>query len=177
VLRAPFDGEVLARHAQVGAMASPGQPLLRLVDDAGREVEARVPEELAASLAEAGTLQFSAAGRAWPLAIARFGSAVDPASRARTLRLRFTAEAAPAGSSGLLRWTSPGFRLPAELLVEREGRLGVFLLVDGQARFTSLPGALPGRSAVLTLPAATRVVTRGQQSLQDGAAVADGGAP
>ena len=158
-------------------MASPGQPLLRLVDDGGREVEARVPEELAAALAEATTLQLSAGGRDWPLAIARLGSAVDPASRARMLRLRFTAEAAPAGSSGLLRWTTPGFRIPAELLVERDGRLGVFIVDASVARFHPLPDALPGRGTVVDLPAATRVVTGGQQSLQDGTAVASDGTP
>lgn len=176
VLRAPFSGEVLARHAQVGAMASPGQALLRLVGSDG-EVEAALPAELAAGFEAGSSYVFDYAGRDYPLTVARVGGVVNPSARTRIARLQFTAAAAPSGSSGQLRWREPGFALPAELLVERGGHLGVFLVDNGVARFHALPGALPGRGAALDLPASSRVVTAGQQSLQDGMPVAADGTP
>jgi len=175
-LRAPFSGEVLARHAQVGAMASPGQPLLRLVGTE-REVEVALPTQLAAAFEAGSGYVFHDGGRTYPLALARLGGVVDPGARTRVARLRFVAEAAPPGSSGTLHWTSPGFSVPAELLVQRDGRLGVFLVDAGSARFHALPEALPGRAATVALPGDTRIVTRGQQALQEGMAVTIDGAP
>jgi RND family efflux transporter MFP subunit len=176
VLRAPFAGEVLARQAQVGAMASPGQPLLRLIGVDG-EVEAALPAELAARFERGSGYRFHYAGRDYPLTLARLGGVVDPSARTRIARLQFVDAAAPPGSSGQLRWREPGHAVPAELLVERDGRLGVFLVDAGVARFHALPEALPGRGASVDLPSTTRIVIRGQQSLQDGMAVAADGTP
>lgn len=171
VVRAPFSGEVLVRHAQVGAMASPGQPLLRLIGSEG-EVEAALPAELAAGFESGSGYLFQYAGRDYPLALARLGGVVDPSARTRIARLRFVGDPAPPGSSGLLRWNASGHAVPAELLVERGGRLGVFVVEGGSARFFAVEGAQSGRAAQVSLPADTVIVTSGQQSLQDGMPVA-----
>lgn len=44
VVRAPFDGVVTLLHAEPGAMASPGSPLVRIVDMSVVDVRLRLPE-------------------------------------------------------------------------------------------------------------------------------------
>ncbi|HRD67976.1 MAG TPA: efflux RND transporter periplasmic adaptor subunit, partial [Candidatus Competibacter sp.] len=75
---------------------------------------------------------------------------------------------APAGSSGTLRWLTPGVLLPPELLVKREQGLGAFVVENGRARFVPAPAAQEGRPFAVALPPETPVVIRGQQGLTDG---------
>lgn len=172
VLKAPFDGEVSARMAQQGAIAAPGQPLLRLVQLGAEEVESKLPEALAGQLELSPELYLDTPGERLPLRLLRLTQSADPASRTRTARLRFVAVGLAPGRSGSLVWRAPGLSVPAELLVQRESGLGVFVLEQGRARFVAIPGALPGRSAELALPPATLVISQGQQRLRDGDPVA-----
>lgn len=167
-LRAPFAGEVVARTAQLGALAAAGSPLIRLVQLGEDEVEARLPAAQAAGLAEAGAIHFEAPGARLPLRLLRMTRSVDPASRTRTARLAFVEAGLAPGHSGSLVWQAPGFSLPAELIVQRDGVLGVFVVEGSTARFVALPGAVSGRSAEVALAGTTLVVSEGQQRLRDG---------
>ncbi len=169
---APFAAAVVERHAQVGALAAPGTPLLRLVQIDGGEVEARIPAAESAGLAAASAWHFVHQGKRLPLALARMSPVVDAASRTQLARFTFTAEQAPAGSSGQLEWSNPDGWLPAALVVKRDGRLGLFAIDDGVARFVPLPQAQEGRPVPAAgLDATLRVVVEGQQGLVDGQAV------
>jgi len=168
-IRAPFDGVVLERMAQVGAAVAPGTPLLRIVDLASPEVEARLQPEQATELERAGEAVLEAGGREWALRLLRVADAVDATSRTRVVRLAFAGEAPAPGTSGTLRWTrAGGWRIPSDLLVRRGEAHGVFVLEENRARFVPLPGAQPGRGAEATLPGTARVVIEGHQALQDG---------
>ncbi len=168
-IRAPFDGVVLERMAQVGAAVAPGTPLLRIVDLAVPEVETRLQSTEAVALERAGAAVLEAGGREWALRLLRVADAVDATSRTRVARLAFIAEAPAPGTSGTLRWTQDGgWRIPSDLLVRRAEAYGVFVVEDGTARYVPLPGAQPGRGAETTLPGRTRIVTEGHQALQDG---------
>jgi RND family efflux transporter MFP subunit len=168
-IRAPFDGVVLERMAQVGAAVAPGTPLLRIVDLATPEVEARLQGAEAAALERAGAAVLEAGGRDWPLRLLRVADAVDATSRTRVARLAFTAEAPAPGTSGSLRWTQDGgWRIPSDLLVRRGEAYGVFVVEDSRAHFVPLPGAQPGRGAETTLPGSAQVVIEGHQALQEG---------
>lgn len=169
---APFAAAIAQRHAQVGALAVPGTPLLRLVQIDAGEVEARVPAADADALAAAGEWQFVHQGSRLPLDLARLSPVVDSASRTRLARFTFSGERAPAGSSGQLEWSVPGGWLPPAVVVKRDGRLGLFTLEAGVARFVPLPQAQEGRPVPAAgLDPALRVVVEGQQSLVDGQAV------
>lgn len=165
---APFAGVVLERQAQVGATATPGTTLLRLVDLAPPEIEAQVQAAQADELPRATEIAFENQGKPYPARLLRLSPVVDVAARTRVARLAFTGPAAPAGSSGTLRWLTPGVLLPPELLVKREQALGAFVVENGRARFTPAPAAQEGRPFAVALPPETPVVTRGQQGLTDG---------
>ena len=70
-------------------------------------------------------------GERYPLRLRRLPPVVDSRTRTRQARLEFTGAQAPAGSAGRLRWEAQAAYLPPELLVRRDGGLGVFLLDDG----------------------------------------------
>lgn len=165
---APFAGVVLERQAQVGAMATPGATLLRLVDLAPPEIEAQVQAIQADELPQATELMFDGQDRRYPVKLLRLSPVVDTAARTRVARLAFTDRAAPAGSSGTLRWLTPGVLLPPELMVKRDRDLGAFVVENGRARFALAPAAQEGRPFAVALSPETPVVVRGHQGLIDG---------
>jgi RND family efflux transporter MFP subunit len=165
---APFAGVVLERQAQVGATAAPGTTLLRLVDLAPPEIEAQVQASQADELPRATEIVFENQGKPHPARLLRLSPVVDAAARTRVARLAFADRPAPSGSSGTLRWLTPGVLLPPELLVKREQGLGAFVVENGRARFVPAPAAQEGRPFAVALPPETPVVVRGQQGLTDG---------
>lgn len=173
-IRAPFRAAVTARLASVGALAAPGTPLLRLVQLDGAEVSAQVRPEQARAGREAASLTLRWRERTYPLRLLRELPVLDPRTRTLELRLGFTGEAAPPGASGRLVWRDALPHVPADLLVRRGERLGVFLNQGGQAHFHPLPEALEGQPAPAgDLPADARVILEGRQALEDGAAVTE----
>lgn len=168
---APFDGVVTERLAQVGALATAGNPMLRLVDLATPEIEARVQAGDADSLSTARELVFDSQGRQWPVTLLRLAPVVDATARTQVARLSFVGDGAPAGSSGTLRWQGAARMLPPQLMVKRGEALGVFVVRDGIARFVAAPGAQAGRPFAVDLPADALLVVEGQQSLNDGVSV------
>lgn len=166
VVRAPFPAIVSERLGQVGEMAAPGSQLVALIDTSRIEVRAEVQAADAGSLATAGDIRFEFDGHAYPLRLARLSPAIDPGSRLRQARLRFSARPAPVGASGRVLWSDTAPYLPPELLVRREGRLGVFVEAGGRPRFHPLPTAQEGRPARAEgLSADSRIVVRGQGAL------------
>src|SRR5690606_5367498 len=107
-------------------------------------------------------------GQEYPLRLLRLSPLVDPAARSQLARFGFIDRTAPAGSSGSLRFVTPGARLPPDLQVRRDEQRGVFRVEAGVARFVPVPGAQPGRSFEVDLPTDALIVVRGQQGLQDG---------
>lgn len=170
-VRAPFAGVVLERQAQVGALAAPGTPLLRLVSTAAPEVEAQLAPEAANLLEEGRDFAFVLTGRRYALQLEALSPLLERSARTRLARFAFAGEAARAGSTGQVAWTTAALLLPAELMVKRDGHLGAFIEEDGSARFVPAFDAQEGRPFRLELPAGTRVVSQGQQGLNEGDAL------
>lgn len=166
VVRAPFPAIVSERLGQVGEMAAPGSPLVVLIDTSRIEVRAEVQAADADSLMAARDLRFQFDGNTYPLRLVRLSPAIDPATRLRQARLRFTAQPAPVGASGRLIWHDTAPHLPPEVVVRRGGQLGVYLDTGGQPRFHPLPAAQEGRPARAEgLTPDSRIVVRGQDAL------------
>lgn len=171
-LRAPFDGVVTAREAAVGALATPGAPLLRLLDTTAVEVRAELPPALADALRQARDLRLRTDAGEAPVTLRVLLPALDPAARTHEARLDFAGPPLPPGSAGRVRWRDPRPHVPPALVVERDGRLGVFVARDGRARFHALPGAVPGRPAPAPdLAPEAPLVRAGRFALRDGQAI------
>lgn len=168
---APFDAVVVARQGQVGNLASPGTPLLTLVQTEGREVDAEIDPRYADQLRESAELRFVSDGREWSLELARMTSVIETDTRKVRGRFRFSAEPALIGSTGEVVWNEPAGLVPVSLIVQREGALGIFTASEGRARFVALPAAQEGRPAAADLPVDTPIVTSGHVRLQDGDSV------
>ncbi len=172
IVRAPFEAIVSVRNAQLGELVSPGTPLFTLVETDGAQVSAALPVNLAAPLETKPLTPFSlhAAGTVVALRLLRMSPVVDRASRTREARFTAVDPRSPLmlGSEGRLVWQDPLAHLAAQWLVRREGRLGVFTVTDGRARFIEMPLAQEGRPVPVDLADEQPIVTEGQARLQDG---------
>lgn len=170
-IRAPFDGVVVERMAQVGNFVRNGEVLVAVTQLDRFELDARIPDSQADELTGSDQLWFESRGQSWPLELLRMSSVIDSQGRTRRARFAFIQDAPAVGRSGELVWKVGEGLLPSNLISRRGGELGVFLLSDGKAKFHPLPGAQEGRPAHVKLPAASRVITLGRERLQDGADV------
>jgi RND family efflux transporter MFP subunit len=173
-IRAPFPAIVTQRIGQVGELAAPGSPVVALLDVSRIEVSAQVQTLDAESLRAAKNIAFDSQNESRAVKLLRISSALSPSARTREARLGFASGHAAPGSSGEIRWRDARAHLPAELLVMRANRPGVFTVRDGRARFVALPEAVEGRPALANLPAGTMLVVRGHLPLRDGETVTIG---
>lgn len=170
-LRSPYPAIVESRLAQVGELASPGTPIVQLWDTSRLQLAAQLQADDADQVAKAKPV-FVSQGREYGVKLLRVSPAMNPASRTREARFAFTQAIPAPGSNGVLRWRDPRPFVPADYLVSRGGRLGVFVVSGQRARFVPLPGAQEGRPAsAAAVPADALLVTEGRLTLQDGMAV------
>lgn len=173
VIRAPYRAVVLERAGQLGELAAPGTPLLRLLDADRIEVAAEVQERDRDSLAGARDIAFVTEGGRFPVRLLRISPAVKREARTTEARLAFAGDPAPAGAAGRIVWRDGRPHLPAELVVRRAGQLGVFVAEGARARFVPLPQAQEGRAAAAALAPAARVLVDGRHGARDGGAIAE----
>lgn len=171
-IEAPFDAVVQERFAQLGAYVTPGSPLVRVSETDRFELDAEIPDEVADSLARASSIRFVSRNGSWPVTLLRLSPVVDVERRARRARFGFEGEAPAVGRSGEVAWRVEDGLLPANLVVRRDGRLGLFLHEDGRAVFVPLPDAQEGRPVPVDLPAGAEIVVQGRERLQHGDAIA-----
>ncbi|MFZ5494627.1 MAG: efflux RND transporter periplasmic adaptor subunit [Verrucomicrobiota bacterium] len=175
-LRAPFPGTVSRRPANVGDLAAPGMPLVELEGEGEFQIEAGLPDSLAARLAPGVPVhaEVPVAGVGFTATLAELSSAADPA--ARTVPAKFTVPAGAAVRSGqFARLQVPGETITTLLApaaaVSRAGQLErVFVVGAGSRavlrivktgaarddRIEILAGVDPGERLVLHAPADLR---------------------
>lgn len=169
-IHAPFAASVKERLAQAGEFVAAGTPLYVLTQTDAPEVSAQIPLADVDSLRRSTELQFVSPAGTTPLTLARVAGTVT--APARTVEVRLAPRRpVVVGSSGRLLWRDPRPHVPASLLVQRDGRLGVFVAEAGRARFVPVPEAQEGRAAPLELPPGTPLVTSGHAGLRDGQAL------
>lgn len=168
-VRSPIEAVVRDRLISVGSYATPGAPMIELVEVTRQEVSAALRhDQLESFNAAADQLRFESNGILFPLTLRSVVAASDSLSRTREARLRFTRERAIPGTAGRVVWQSVDPAIPADYLVRREGQLGVFVAEGDTARFVPIPDAQEGRPAIAALPGETQLITEGRQRLQDG---------
>lgn len=167
-VRAPFNGVVTARQGAEGELANPGTPLLSLTDTDNIEVVAEIPPAETPTLSAAKRPVFSWNSRQHPVALRALSPVLNPANRSREIRLLFSGLKAPSGSAGRIRWHSGDAYLPTDMLLQRDGQTGVFVIKGDKAHFVVLPDAQPGKPASVNLAPDTRIILDGRFGLKDG---------
>jgi len=178
---APMTGVVVVKHADVGALAAPGAPLLTIEDGRHYWLDAAVPESQLPGIRRGQTLRVSveAAGLVANATVSEILPAADPATRTAIVRLDLPAKAGlRSGLFGRI-WIPAGRRqvlqVAREALIERGQLQGVYVVgLDSIARFRLIrTGATrPGGIEVLSgLSAGELVVLNGVERVQDGARI------
>lgn len=167
VVRAPFPAVVVERLAQEGEMASPGTPLVKLLDRSRIQVKAEVQEGDVAGLGQARSVDFVSPAGKHALKLLRISPAQARSTRLSEARLGFKSHTAAPGASGQVQWASPQPHVPAGVVVRRNGRLGVFVVEADIPRFMALPDAQEGRPvAAGSLEKNTAIVIKGLGELR-----------
>jgi hypothetical protein len=159
---------VTERKASQGDYATPGTPILRLVDLEHLEVSAQVQQDDLETMKHARRLAFLVGKRRYPLRLRAVIPMLKRRIRSHEVRFLFTGATAPPGAAGRLHWEEPDVRVPARYLVQRKGHLGLFLAQQGRARFHPLPEAVEGLPARVTLPPDSLVIDAGRFSVEEG---------
>jgi len=185
VLRSPFDGTVILREREVGDVAVPGAPVLRLAASDTVWASVWVDESHLGSLRvglPARIVLRSDPERTLPGLVARIGREVDRETRELLVDVAFL-ETPPQLIFGqrvdlwieLSRATGT-LCIPANLLVRVDGAEGVLVEVGGRARFRPIVLGAVGRDLLEVesgLSAGDRVLEprTGKRKLKDGSRV------
>lgn len=171
VITSPFAAIVESVPGNVGELASPGTPLVMLWDLQALEVSAQIQAKDAGSLARADSIEFQTPDGVYLLKLKRVSPAMSGTSRTQEARLVFSKDIPKPGATGQLQWQTAAPHLPADLLVMRNGRLGVFVLEQEHARFVPIADAQEGRPAPIQTTSGMQLITEGRFALQDGQSV------
>ncbi|MED5549560.1 MAG: efflux RND transporter periplasmic adaptor subunit [Pseudomonadota bacterium] len=168
VVTAPFDGVVTARHADEGAIAQPGQPLLEIVEADALEIRVGLPQRVAAGLQPGASHRFVIDDAAVDAVFRSSTGVVDRQTRTVTALFDLPANASvAAGQVVRLAVATPigadGFWVPTSALAEgRRGLWSVYVLTpDTGDAYTLQP-----RSVETVRIEAGRVFVRG--AVEDG---------
>lgn len=168
VVTAPFDGVVTARHADEGAIAQPGQPLLEIVEADALEIRVGLPQRVAAGLQPGASHRFVIDGAPVDAVFRSSTGVVDRQTRTVTALFDLPADAsAAAGQVVRLAVATPigtdGFWVPTSALAEgRRGLWSVYVLTpEAGDAYT-----LQSRSVETVRVEAGRVFVRG--AVEDG---------
>lgn len=168
VIRAPFRAIVMEHLAHVGELATPGTPLIRVVDTTQVEISAQVQAYDIRSLERSINIRLLTERGSYPVRVHRIVPLIDERERSQEARLSFEGEQALIGSSGRLVWKEPLAYIPADLLVRRGVQIGIFLLEDDMAHFVPFADAQEGRPALNQLPADSIIIMDGRFVVKEG---------
>jgi RND family efflux transporter MFP subunit len=172
-LTAPFAGVVTAKTVEEGTLATPGAPLLTIEREGEYRLEAAVEESRVNSIrsGQAATVTIEALGRPVSGRISEIVPAVDPGSRAYTVKIDLPAASAlRSGMFGRAVFSQGTRRVlaVAEAAVAERGQLVSVMVVEGGAARTRLitvgerrggsvevlSGLTAGETVISPLPAA-----------------------
>ena len=171
LIRAPFKAIIKERLGQVGEIATPGAPLVRVLDASSIEVSARIQPDDAKELQSSKSIMFESGEERLPLKLRRIVPALDQRERSQEARLRFQKRSALPGAPGRVVWQSAQAHLPPDLVLRRGTQLGVFIAANGKALFVAIPQAQEGRPVAANLAANAAIIINGRYQLQNGDAV------
>lgn len=184
LINAPFPAAVAKVHVRPGDLATPGAPLITLLDLSSLVVRFAVPERTSEALRKGTplTVRFDAyAGRSFPGEVVRLYPELDPGSRTRTVEATVTGDS-PALLPGLfarvrvvLATVPDAIVVPqSAVLVNAKGERILFVVREGKAGRRKVETGIEQGDFVQViegLEAGELVVVAGNENLKDGAPV------
>lgn len=180
-LTAPFDGTIVNKFVEPGAVVAPGSPVVTVQSARDLEVDVAVPDDVAATLAPGAAIdvRVEAAGNgSIPARIRAIVASQNSALRSSTLKIAVPAR--PRLQPGMyarvsiVTHTHSGWVAPLSALVTRAGQSGVFAVRDGLATFVPLQTGIVEARDVELLGIDGRgmqVAVSGLERLDDGSRV------
>jgi RND family efflux transporter MFP subunit len=182
VLRAPFDGSVASRPANVGDVVTPGTTLIEVEGSGGLEVRATVEGGLVSGLHPGQAVVALVDGQPAPLTASLRAVSASGDPETHRFEVRADLPAAPGLRSGLFARLlvpspvgPPRLLVPSSAVVQRGGLSGLFVVADRTARLRWVAiGATEGPSTEIRagVHAGERVAVE-PAGLVDGAPVAE----
>jgi RND family efflux transporter MFP subunit len=174
---APFDGVVTRKWADVGDLAAPGKPLISIEDPTALQLEADVPQTLAAQIRRDARLSVRVDGVTGEIngTVSEIAPSADSSSR--TIQVRVDLPAQPGLSSGqFARLRIPvgetqSLRVPASAVAQRGQLEIVFTIANqhAQMRLVKIGKRDGDEVEVLSgLHSGESIVTHGAAQLTDG---------
>ncbi len=167
-IKAPFAGVIVQRLARIGSTATPGTPLIQLVDTDTLELAAQISAEQLTTLTEANSWEFLHNGQHYPLGLRTVTPYADPITRTQEARLFFLAAKPIPGSAGRLLWKAPRPHLPPWTFVQRDNQFGIFLAKENKASFYPLPNAIEGQPTPIEPTLQGDLILSGREGLTHG---------
>jgi RND family efflux transporter MFP subunit len=106
-IKAPYNGVVTKRIANLGEMIDFGKPLVELIEDTRLEVSAKIASSDELSFHQAKVYTLDVAGSLYNVTLRAFLPVIENNASSREARFLFMDEQAIAGNTGRLRWKSP----------------------------------------------------------------------
>lgn len=163
----PFRALIVERTSAVGEFVNVGTALVKVMDIDKTEISAQVLSGESGQVKQASQLYFEHDNKRYPVKLRAIVQAINTETRNREARLVFTDDQALPGAAGKLIWRDERAHIPGELLVRRDGKLGVFTVEKNIAHFNSMPTAQAGRASETSLTGDAQVVVEGHYSLKE----------
>jgi len=176
-ITAPFDGIVAKKWADVGDLAAPGKPLIDIEDPSALQMEADVPDGIAASIQRDSQMKIRVGSADTDITgiVSEIAPVADPNSRTFHVKLdlpptaglmpgQFARLAVPTGDASTIR-------VPVAAVIPRGQMELVFVVVNGQAqlRIVKVGRQIANEFEVVSgLNSGDQVVTEGAATLTDG---------
>ena len=167
IVSSPFRALVIERTSSVGEFVGVGTALVKIMDIDMTEISAQVSSRDIEQVSHADELYFEHDDIRYRVKLRAIVQAINTETRNLEVRLSFKDAHALPGASGKLFWRDKRAHIPGDLLVRRNGELGVFTVEGNVAKFNSMPLAQGGRASATTLANDARVVIKGHFSLKE----------
>ncbi len=176
-IKAPFDGVITRKMANVGDLATPGKPLVRLDDESRLQIIAAIPETLVLGISIGDTLPvyIPAAELSLSGEVTEIAPSADPLSRTAPVKITVNSDK-KLRSGQFARVSLPGSRGTALMVpgaaVQSYGQMDkVFVVRDDKARMQLVRTGLRFKDQVEIVSGINdgdQVVVDGFKELQDG---------
>jgi HlyD family secretion protein len=181
VIRAPFDGQVSGNPIQVGSIAGPGTPVVRIIGNTGVYFQGNVPSD-SISRIQVGqdvSIEIDALGKSYPGRVAAISPVGSTVGRLFTVRIAFNgapSEIRPGMfARGEIEVSSVknASVIPAIAVVTQGTEHFVFLADENTAKKTDVElGVRQGDVIqVKNLPLGSKVIVQGQDRIANGAKI------